>query len=57
MESLLTVINGFRKLEVEKKGSSISIDGALETLGLKMDGNHLPDEKLIRKAYFKLANK
>ncbi|KAL5258298.1 hypothetical protein ACHWQZ_G008960 [Mnemiopsis leidyi] len=45
------------KLEVEKKGTDISIEGALETLGLQMNGEYLPEEKFIRKAYFKLANK
>ena len=42
---------------MEKKGTDISIEGALETLGLQMNGEYLPEEKFIRKAYFKLANK
>ena len=53
---MLTLLLG-RKLEVEKKGSDLSIEQALSTLGLQMNGDFMPEEKSIRKAYFKLASK
>ena len=46
-----------RKLEVEKKGSDLSVEQALKTLNLQMNGELVPEEKFVRKAYFKLASK
>eukprot|EP00116_Pleurobrachia_bachei_P005495 sb/3465757/ len=46
------------KKECEKKGSDISVSDALATLGLQLDdGENAPEEKVVRKAYFKLATK
>ncbi|KAF8773591.1 DnaJ subfamily C member 13 like protein [Argiope bruennichi] len=43
------------KQEVEKKPPALSVDEAYETLGLKREDQ--PDESVIRKSYFKLAQK
>ncbi|XP_042910016.2 dnaJ homolog subfamily C member 13 isoform X1 [Parasteatoda tepidariorum] len=43
------------KQEVEKKPPILSVDEAYETLGLKREDQ--PEENMIRKAYFKLAQK
>ena len=46
-----------RKKEVEKKGSDLNAGDALETLGLNIVDSKLPEDNIIRKAYFKLAHK
>ncbi|GIY06445.1 dnaJ homolog subfamily C member 13 [Caerostris darwini] len=43
------------KQEVEKKPPALSVDEAYETLGLKREDQ--PEENVIRKSYFKLAQK
>ncbi|GFQ70979.1 dnaJ homolog subfamily C member 13 [Trichonephila clavata] len=43
------------KQEVEKKPPALSVDEAYETLGLKREDQ--PEESVIRKSYFKLAQK
>lgn len=54
MRLLKDVLEAWKK-EVEKKPPAMSVDDAYEVLGLNRGSQH--DEALVRKAYYRLAQK
>lgn len=54
MKLLKYTLDAWRK-EVEKKPSEMTVQQAYENLGIDLEKHPQPDESLIRKSYYKLA--